>query len=443
MTATDMLVVSALAALPFALVVRTNGRVTPTWVVVGHQLLVMLGYHKLALASGNSRPPIIYLAALTTFVVGYCVSWRGVEPKRNQDPSAWIPVVFPALHISLRHCIRILTYLLLAITALVMVHYSRVGITLLDDNVELARWEYSASGLFGIPARAMLFGTTAITYLTAVVATLGRGHQRSWRLFAAAFTVLLAAKVASGFRGAILEASVAVLLLLLAMHRPKWRARLSRRLIAVILVALASVLVLFPLYGSDRNNLSTSLVTRVTETAAWPGFQSMIFADAGVFRATDSPLQADARALLSSLGARSGDSSFTFTQRVSSLLHNRPLGGELFIVPVTIGASPTLYVQFGYAVFAAMFLLGASVGILENTAYSSRGLVGAIFSVSVLFVIYLFFVRGNLLFNAFNFLGWTAVLVGALLAVALAAGALAVPRASEKARVKGREVWSN
>jgi hypothetical protein len=108
-------------------------------------------------------------------------------------------------------------------------------------------------------------------------------------------------------------------------------------------------------------------------------------------------------------GIDSNAVSFPFVQVVSSWIYGTSLSVDSFIVPVTIGAFPSLAHDFGLALGLGMYaLLGVVYFWLEGTAHRTNSNTRYAAAVVALLGLSTYIAKGDLIYNLLN---WTAVFI--------------------------------
>jgi hypothetical protein len=104
---------------------------------------------------------------------------------------------------------------------------------------------------------------------------------------------------------------------------------------------------------------------------------------------------------------------FPLDKVVSSGLYGTPLSDDSFIVPVTVGAGPGFYVDFGPTIaLIAMVVMGAVYAYLVRRVLGARTVLGTcLLSLSVYFLS-TFLVNGSLVYAVLNLAIVSALLAG-------------------------------
>lgn len=288
-------------------------------------------------------------------------------------------------------------------------HFAVTGVPVLASNVELARYDFTSSGLLGLPGRLFLFG---LPIGTAVAACNASARGMSWRFyppFRLALLCQLTFAVLSGFKGSLLGVAILTLVLFsLTTRQRESLARILRRNWWLGLGVLAYIYFLatqFDTYRRVGDGIVTQLVTRITVGGSRPAWTA---AKEGIPVSADSAIVHDL-AYYSSKYFRIpvDDSGYSFSRAVSTHLMGISPNSDLWSPPVTVSAMGELVHSVGIpgAVIVAG-MLGYLVARLESKRYK------AVFSQAAAGVALLAILdavgRGGIVYSAFN---WGVMLI--------------------------------
>jgi hypothetical protein len=165
------------------------------------------------------------------------------------------------------------------VLAFVAYHFVVGGIPLLSANVEVERFDFTGSGLFGLPGRMYLFGLPFLVIFTS--AHDARQSSRVTRsVVRVAWVAYALAQILAGFKGSLLAVLLVFLLVRAIVGRPlHLRAIVAPRYVAVGLAGLAFALLIAFQYGSLHLTSPSSAISylgdRLTVIAAEPGYVAM------------------------------------------------------------------------------------------------------------------------------------------------------------------------
>lgn len=306
----------------------------------------------------------------------------------------------------------------------VVYHFAVGGIPLLNANAEVARLNFTSSGLFGIPGRLYLFGLPIVAALTAAEARkVGTPiwAYRPARLAIAAFTL---SRLLSGFKSGMLEVIITLILIRILSSTPLRPSAAVRRYLMPVLCAIAVAYMVgtsYDTYNAGTGAFNSFLQRLTTGSAA----SSAVVLDQQVPRLNDSSpaLANDLRYYVDEYLHIGSGPPYSYEKLVSATLVDAAPTSP-FLAPVTTGAFADLYYDLG--------LLNAGIGmlilglILSSVTNLCRRWECAPLGYSLAFAsamaLYAYITKGDLVYNAMN---WTGV------AVAIATTAL-VERALSK-----------
>jgi len=302
------------------------------------------------------------------------------------------------------------------VVILTFYHFLVSGVPLLSDDVETARFDFTSSGLFGIPGRMFLFGLP-FTVLLVSSAAFRKLAPISRQLLYFVWLSYIATSLLGGFKGGLVAVLTIVLLARSAVGRPLSlrRAVVGWRLFVIIAALLYCAGISFryrSLGLTSPGDVIPYLAGRVTTSAAAPGY--LVFSRYGMDGTGGAHYAQDANYFLRKyLPFVFSDDGVTlpFDKTISVALYHTPISGRTFIVPVTVGAFPELVSNIGVgAAMIGMFLVGAFISYFLSRSQRSRGAFqSALFALTVN-LLQIYILNGNLIYTCFNL-----VFVGLLL----------------------------
>src|SRR5581483_156043 len=168
---------------------------------------ILVGYSELDRSNG-SNTLLGYFIGTACFLAGYfCFGFmkraervasvagaRGVRAKRN-DPAIMLFAII--------------------VSSLAIYHIMAVGIPALSRNPDMARWDFTSSGLFGVPGRMYLFGMPFLAILVSTARDRNLAPVSS-KLVAFVWIVFSLVNAGGGFKGGLVKV-VGVMLLVAAV----------------------------------------------------------------------------------------------------------------------------------------------------------------------------------------------------------------------------------
>jgi hypothetical protein len=378
-----------------AALIAFRGRVTPIAMTVGGMGLTLAGMAQIddalgtafwvPAASGTLALLIAYTAIARSRLRGV-----GIAPKRDErSPHVGAVVVFETFVITL-----------------VAIHFLATGIPLFSSNVEVARFDFGSSVLFGLPGRAYLFGLPFLAILSSAFAARHPGPTATWTV-RVAWIAYAGAQVMTGTKGALLEVLLLLVLVRASLGRPlKLQNVLGVRFVAL---AAAGVAVAFffafqyaSLQLSDPGEAVAYLQQRATVQGAQPGYLAM----SELAGPHGQPyLVGDLIYTIQKYTGQhfSADTPYSLDVIVSARLIGASPDLAGFLAPVTVGAFAGWFVDAGWAgALLAMLVLGAIYGLATyRAACSASPLMGALWGFAT-YLLSVYIVNGSLVYWAVN-----------------------------------------
>lgn len=320
----------------------------------------------------------LFLLAVLSFVVGYLLQRQLLASRahrrdeRPDDPDDARPPLRPLPDVAVMSVV-------LVAGGLALYHLVVSGIPLLSPSIETARFDFTSSGLFGVPGRMFLFGTTmswAAASVNAQVSGLRWRDYRPWR-WATGFLVLTT--LLGGFKGDVLSLAVTVISLYVlvsgatvtfgeAARRFWWAGALG-------VGYFAAVAALYPSYSARGGSVWTQLFDRLTISPAQPT-QYAIEGYVSFFPGI--PVIADFGYFLAKYSGGGSMSDYSFERAVSAAMIGVSPTSDAFTTPVTVGAFAEIVASFGpWIACAAVGLVGAVLAHGEAAPHrTTAGLLG-------------------------------------------------------------------
>ena len=264
----SILTVSFILLLPLVTLWWESAKLTPLVVTSVSLTPVLLGYAELDALNGTSTA-LMYCGAVSCLVVGHLVhqSWRRLRrpaapvPNPEELPSRSAPGVI------LFSCIVVI---------LTFYHFFVSGIPLFSEDVEIARFDFTSSGLLGIPGRMFLFGLP-FTVLLMSIAAFRRLVPVSRKLLYFVWLSYIATSLLGGFKGGLVAVLTILLLARSVVSRPLSlrRAVVGWRVFIIVGALIYCGLISFryrSLGLTGPGDVIPYLAARATTSAAAPGY---------------------------------------------------------------------------------------------------------------------------------------------------------------------------
>lgn len=389
----------AIAAAWVVTIIATGRRPSPFYVALAAQSFVVIGAIRLAQTGRATGHSVVVL------VVGFCALAAGYSYARSSRLPGRVAVRSKSderrpIRRS-REARRGARAVFVFFALLAAYHFAVVGLPILAPNVEIARWNFTQSGLFGLPGRAYLYGLP-LALVLARAARLGETESRPDWLYRAALAALVLSRVVGGFKGEVLEVVVLVYILQVGRSSSVTLAAVLRRYAVPAAVALVFAGSVSQLYLSMQSKPGTAspasqLASRMTTTAARAPLTAIEYRDGGGLLTPRVTFVHDVENYVRSItGAR--DTAPLFGSMLSARMYGRDVytrgntPGTL-IVPVASGAFSVLYYNFGIGAYFAIFLIGAVFAVGEERVRRARTPLALSVSSVFLFVLYQFLMK--------------------------------------------------
>lgn len=336
----------------FLALVSTKGRLAPASITVISQIPVLVGFARLDASQGTVISPW-YGASILCFIGGYLyVETKNRFPPAARRAAAPAPALGAVLSFSA------------VVGGLAIYHIVAVGVPLTSNEIEIVRYNFSSSGLFGIPGRMHLFGMPfLVLYLTRYVNTYHQG-RKSW--LRAVWIVYACLKVASGFKGALAEVAILFFFARAIERKPLRFLRISSPKYAA-LGAAALVFAVFLAFRyqttgvTDMGSAASYLADRVTIGGASAGHLAL--SSSPRYGMRELAIVGDLKYFINKyFDIHVGQEvSPPFDRTMSALLSRSNLSEDEFLPPVTVGGFPYFATDVGLA--GGLILMSALGGL--------------------------------------------------------------------------------
>lgn len=403
----SILAVALILLLPLATIWWESAKLTPLVVTSVSLTPVLLGYAELD-ASNGTNTALMYCAAVSFLVAGHVLHQGWGRLRR--------PAAVPGVNRLPRRSTPGVICFSCVVIVLTFYHFFAAGVPLLSEDVETARFDFTSSGLLGIPGRMFLFGLP-FTVLLVSSSAFRKLMPVSRKLLYAVWISYIATSLLGGFKGGLVAVLTIMLLARSVVSRPLSlrRALVGWRVLVIVGALLYCGLISFryrSLGLTSPGDVIPYLAARATTSAAAPGY--LVFSRYGTDGTGGDHYAQDASYFLRKyLPFIFPDNGVTlpFDKTVSAALYRTPISSRSFIVPVTVGAFPEMVsnVGVGFAM-AGMFLVGVFISYFVTRAQLSGGAFqSALFALTVN-LLQIYILNGNLVYTCFNL-----VLVGLFL----------------------------
>lgn len=293
-----------------------------------------------------------------------------------------------------------------------LLHFARGGIPLFSSQIEVARYDFTSSGLLGIPGRIYLFGVPFAFVFAFAANRLALRRIRADRLLVFTFVLFAGSRILSGFKGGLVDVVLVTLIsvtVLVSQERLQLRRVLPGILSVLVPVAAfaAAVGSTYGTYAQSGLSLQENLWRRLTMVAAEPAAYVL---DARQFSRLINPYANDFKYFALRYTGQSTGELFAYDRAISSgLLGFSPRTGS-FAPPVTIGGYAELSVALGVPIaLAVMFLFGRLLRVGQDTLYQSA--LPASLVIAFSWQLTRFILNGSLAYSLINWMATLAFLL--------------------------------
>lgn len=289
----------------------------------------------------------------------------------------------------------------------IMYHFAVAGIPILDENVEISRFDFSSSGLMGIPGRMVQYGIYFLVFYTGYYYFF-EGRYKKYFVISMIFFCLC--KLLSGFKGGMYDILV-MIVLLIALSKKTYKIKLffSAKFVMIIIISIFFAVFILSRYNfTNQKNLLEYFMDRLTVIQAEAGNFMLNNMEKDNYFYNDFVFYVR-KYLKIDLNPEIGH--FALEKIVSANKNNIKLSNSNFIVSVTIGAFNELLFNLNpILAFAGFVILGAGYGYIEKIMkkgnvspyqYASLGLI--------IYMITLYISKGGLMYYVMNYILLSAV----------------------------------
>lgn len=319
-----------------------------------------------------------------------------------------------------------------AVFGLVGYHFAVGGIPLFSDGIEIDRFNFTSSGLFGIPGRMYMMGLPLLLVYISIIRSRTVVHKSINVVYVLTWVVFITSRIFSGFKGSLLEVVLTIMFIHAIENKPI--SVYNKRLFTYALVLFSSLLFAGLIagrygatYGIDFMDSIAYLLDRMTTIAAQPAEYVMSAAEKHTMDSSYSGYYFQDFAYILKKYLRislvEGD-VFTLEKTVSAGLYGVPLSEDYFIVPVTIGAFAETFINFGLiGTYFVMFFYGILYAYFIGQAIRSTNIyIATLYGYGVL-ICHSYLTKGGLIyfltngagilflfFGLVTFLNWSSII---------------------------------
>ncbi|MGH2905858.1 MAG: hypothetical protein ACRDKI_03710 [Solirubrobacterales bacterium] len=402
-------------------------RVSLALAVILQGMLVAAGLAVLAgRGDGKWTTVGVFGASLVAMAVGYWASARWHESRDRQTSTPRVAPTFRPLP-----DIVVWSVVIVA-CGLASYHFVKAGVPFLSGSLDRDRFDFTSSGLFGIPGRMYLYGTTFVWAFACANATAREIKWRRYKPWLVSTVFLFGTTLLSGFKGALLSLAITVVGVFVIVTGANVRfGEMLRKywwLAGVPVAYFFFVATLYKYYTYSSAPLWQQLLDRATIVGAAPA-QLLLEGRGSLHFASTLPGDFQYFLIKYTGGTPTG---VPLDRAVSAQMINVDAQSAAWTPPVTLsGFAEISYYYTIVAGYLAMLLSGAWL------AHCDFGRVKSVaqltFRAIVVLTMYDWLLKGELAYNVLNSLAVAGMLAAVAFFTYLTFGAAAAePRAAPR-----------
>jgi len=375
-------------------------------------------------ADHSTYEPTVYLAiGIVAMVLG--LAWARFTTRTLRVPP-------PAVSASPALDRRILWAFFAVNLAMIGYHYTVGGAPLFEENVLLARFDNTSSGMLGLPGRFNLFGAFFSLFLVVAYLQTMEHVGRLRALVMASTLLLVTSRLLQGNKGAVIQCMVALLIVGPYLERtyairgtlkriasgiPLWLVAAGGigATAAFFFVAQIHIVQGIGLY----DNVFQALIQRVAVVSGSAFYESVTSVAPRYGHGWGAYFLNDLLYFGRAFGLNSG-AYYSLNDLVSATVTGRDVLGDQFLVPVAMNGLGYLYCECGLAgIIGGGYFLGWVMGRLYFKVESVRRPLARALLFYLQLGLFWVVTRGNFGFYVPNMLLMALVFAGTVLAIAV------------------------
>lgn len=334
----------------------------------------------------------LFLAGIAAFLVGYVVFeyfWRHKPPRTKRQFHALPDGAVKAV--------------VFAAGLLALYHLAATGLPILSSDIERERFDFTSSGLFGIPGRMYLFGVN-IAWIAASVNAQARGVRwRSYNPWRWATFFLIVPAVLGGFKGDVISLVITFIAVYVVVsdHRLTLGEVVRKYWWTAVLGIgyFAAVAALYPTYNSRGDGFVAQLRDRLTIGPSEPIYVAM-----EGYSQTNSayPVLSDFGYFIRKYSGGDVIGDYAFERGVSATIIGVDPASSAFTTPVTVSGYAELYASFGLLI-AMIGVFAAGAVLAYGEAAPKNSALGVVLRAVAGLMIVSWLAKGGLAYHLLNF----------------------------------------
>ena len=284
---------------------------------------------------------------------------------------------------------------------LALYHLVASGIPLFSSEIEVARFDFTSSGFFGVPGRMYLYGVP-IAWILATTAAFYRGirwHRYPPWVLATGFYTLVS--LLSGFKSGLSAMFTMMAIFAIQITGARITAvKLARKywpaLAAAVLYGLY-VAASYRTYQNSGTSTFRSIVDRLTVVGAEPKLYAL---QGNIAISAENAIHGDFQYFISKYTGMATEGRYSFERAVSAHITGVDPSSDAWTTPVTVGGIPELVFSLGpYVSILAFFAIGVGVRRIQGGIFTfRRSVVCAV----IIYTFYMWITRGGLAYYLIN-----------------------------------------
>lgn len=396
----DPFVIGASAIIVAALVsIALRARLNMVAFLVVNLSTILVG---LILLESNSAIIVSYAAGIVALVFGYFTVMRS---STN--------IELPALGSrSVKALPDHIVYVIVFFAGFFGVYHLVVaGIPVFSSSIEIKRFDFTSSGLFGLPGRMYLYGIPFAWMLAAANAQARRVKWRSYIPWRVATFFLVATALMSGFKSGLLAATYTMLIAYFVISKNRMTiGSFARRFwwaFSLPVLYGVSVATSYSTYDVAGQSLWSQLIRRVTLVGAEPVKYAM---DGRVSNFVENGLLNDLSYFIVKYTGGETSRMFSLERSISADIIDADPSSSAWTTPVTLGGFAEISYSLGpWVAAASMILIGIWIGRLHLGA--SNNVIDLTMCAVVAFGIYNWLLKGGIVYYVLNVVAVAVILV--------------------------------
>lgn len=381
-----------------------KGSVFPISLAISSMTFVLVGL--VILESDNT---LTYFFGIFFFLVGYWIAIRWLFILRCKP-------ICRTTSTDTKFTRKTLSAWLIMITvfSFVAYHYIVGGVPLFSSDVEVSRFNFTSSGLLGIPGRMTMMGLPMLLVYLSIIKSRQATHKSIHCAYVFTWIVFITSRVLAGFKGALLEVLV-TLTFIYAINNQPLTIKIKKvvKYLSMVIIALVFASIISTRYttstSGDYIEIAGYILNRMTAIAAQPAEYVMDAVEKntkfipyiGYYYSQDFLYT-----IRKYFGIELDNNVFTLEKIVSTSLYGVPLSDDAFIVPVTVGAFAETIANIGMiSTYCIMFLCGIIYAHLIKGATTYNSVYKATIYGYGVFIFHSYLTKGGLIFFLTNGLG--------------------------------------